>query len=89
MRVFHVRLSNFVCPSFPFEIEGGMWNVVVLIPDHCLSIYFVEDFCAQVNKYSHIGEHKNNFCISGLDYPLTFNQRVSYFDSFKLSGWLK
>ena len=29
-----------VCPFFPFGIEGGMWDVVVLIPDHCLSIYF-------------------------------------------------
>ena len=28
-----------VCPSFPFGIEGGMW-MIVLIPDHCLSIYF-------------------------------------------------
>ena len=27
------------CPSFPFGIEGGMWDVIVLIPDHCLSIY--------------------------------------------------
>ena len=29
-----------VCPSFPFGIEGGMWDVIVLIPDHCLSVYF-------------------------------------------------
>ena len=29
-----------VCPSFPSGIEGGMWDVIVLIPDHCLSIYF-------------------------------------------------
>ena len=29
-----------VCPSYPFGIEGGMWDVIVLIPDHCLSIYF-------------------------------------------------
>ena len=29
--VFHGRLSNFVCV---------MWVVIVLIPDHCLSIYF-------------------------------------------------
>ena len=34
-------LVNFcVCPSFSFGIEGGMWDVIVLIPDHCLSIYF-------------------------------------------------
>ena len=30
-----------VCPSFPFGIEGGMWDVIVFIPDHYLSIYFV------------------------------------------------
>ena len=29
-----------VCPSFPFGIEGRMSDVIVLIPDHCLSIYF-------------------------------------------------
>ena len=28
-----------VCRSFPFGIEGGMWDVFVLILDHCLSIY--------------------------------------------------
>ena len=28
-----------VCPSFPFDIEGRTWVVIVLIPDHCLSIY--------------------------------------------------
>ena len=29
-----------VCPSFPFGIEGRMCVVIILIPDHCLSIYF-------------------------------------------------
>ena len=29
-----------VCPSFPFGIVGRMLDVIVLIPDHCLSIYF-------------------------------------------------
>ena len=28
-----------VCPIFPLGIEGGMWDVIILIPDHCLSIY--------------------------------------------------
>ena len=32
-------LSNCVCPSFS-GIEGGMWDVIVSIPDHCHSIYF-------------------------------------------------
>ena len=30
----------FVCPPFPFGIEGGMWHVIVSILDHCPSIYF-------------------------------------------------
>ena len=25
---------------FPFGIEGGIWDVNVLIPDHCFSIYY-------------------------------------------------
>ena len=30
-----------VCPSFPFRIEGRTWVVIVIIPDHCLSIYLL------------------------------------------------
>ena len=47
MRVFRERLSICacvracvcVCASFPFGFEGDMWDLIVLIPDHCLSIY--------------------------------------------------
>ena len=28
-----------VFPSFPFRIEGEMWDVIVLFLDHCLSIF--------------------------------------------------
>ena len=42
MRVFRGRLSNFVCVLLSLLVLGGrMWVVIVLIPDHCLSIYFV------------------------------------------------
>ena len=27
------------CASFPFGLEGGNWDVFVLVPDHCLSFY--------------------------------------------------
>ena len=43
-----------VCPSFPFGIEGGMWDVIVLIPDHCLSIYFRDTFQRNKNIVSEI-----------------------------------
>ena len=29
-----------VCPYLTFGIEGRIWVVIVLIPDHYLSIYF-------------------------------------------------
>ena len=29
-----------VCAFFPFGFEGGMWDVIVFVPDHCLSFYF-------------------------------------------------
>ena len=28
-----------VCPFLPFGIKDRMWVVIVIIPDHCLSIY--------------------------------------------------
>ena len=31
--------------SFSFGDEGGMWDLVVIVPDHCLSIYFTYHFC--------------------------------------------
>ena len=44
MRVFSDAYV-FVCVLVPLGFEGGMWNLIVLIPDllisdHCLSIYF-------------------------------------------------
>ena len=39
-----------VCPSFPYGIEGGMWDVVVLISDYCLSIYFAHSFVVSTDK---------------------------------------
>ena len=40
MRVRRERLSVCVCVSFPFGFEGGMWDLIVLIPDRCVSVYF-------------------------------------------------
>ena len=40
VRVFLDRLSICVCTSFHFDFEGGMWDLIVLVPDHCLSFYF-------------------------------------------------
>ena len=41
-----------VCLSFPFSIEGRMWVVIVLIPDHCLSFYFHGRFNLRISEKS-------------------------------------
>ena len=30
----------YVFISFPFGFGGGMWDLIILISDHCISIYF-------------------------------------------------
>ena len=38
--VFPGRLSICVCASFLFWFDGGILDLIELIPNHCLSIYF-------------------------------------------------
>ena len=47
---FRKLLSIYVFCYFPFGLEGRMWDLIVLIPDHCLSFYFstlVSEFILQ------------------------------------------
>ena len=37
---FHKLLSVYVFSYFPFGFEGRMWDLIVSVPDHCLSFYF-------------------------------------------------
>ena len=36
--------SIFVFSYFPFGFEGRMWDLIVSVPDHCLSFYFMSPF---------------------------------------------
>ena len=33
--------SIYVFSYFPFAFEGRMWDLIVSVPDHCLSFYFI------------------------------------------------
>ena len=46
---------------------------------------FAEDFGAKVQNTDQQVSTRTVLCIGGQDHPLTFNQCVSCFDSFKLS----
>ena len=36
--------SVYVFSYFPFGFEGRMWDLIVSVPDHCLSFYFKVKF---------------------------------------------
>ena len=33
--------SIYVFSYFPFDSDGRMWDLIVSVPDHCLSFYFL------------------------------------------------
>ena len=37
VRAFRKLLSIYVLDYFPFGFEGTIWDLVVSVPDHCLS----------------------------------------------------
>ena len=37
---FRKLLSVYVFSYFPFGFEGRIWDLIVSVPDHCLSFYF-------------------------------------------------
>ena len=40
MRVFR-EICHFVCVCVPFGFQGRMWDLIVLVPNHCLSLTFL------------------------------------------------
>ena len=40
---FRKLLSVYVFSYFPFGFEGRMSDLIVSVPDHCLSFYFVDN----------------------------------------------
>ena len=43
VHAFHKLLSIYVFSYFPFGFEGRMWDLIVSVPDHCLSFYFTKN----------------------------------------------
>ena len=41
LSVFRKLPSIYVFSYFPFRFEGRMWDLIVSVPDHCLSFYSI------------------------------------------------
>ena len=39
---FRKLSSIYVFSYFPFGFEGRIWDLIVSVPDHCLSFYFIQ-----------------------------------------------
>ena len=59
--------SIYVFSYFSFGFEGRMWDLVVSVPDHCLSFYFDPLTKEKKTRSSCISTNRNNF-ISGLKF---------------------
>ena len=40
---YFITFIIFVCASFPIGFEGGIWGLIVFVPDHYLSFYFASN----------------------------------------------
>ena len=56
-RVPFVNCRQFMYCYFPFGFEGRIWDLIVSVPDHCLSFYFatVDIFCLVHSAVSSAG----------------------------------
>ena len=43
VRAFRKLLSIYVFSYFPFGFKGRIWDLILSVPDHCLSFYFSFD----------------------------------------------
>ena len=52
-RVPFVNCCQFMYCYFPFDFEGLIWDLIVSVPDHCLSFYFGSLFKTQQQTSDH------------------------------------
>ena len=52
MSAFRKLPSVYVFSYFPFGFEGRMWDLIVSVPDHCLSFYFVSAVYVSLAVYT-------------------------------------
>ena len=56
---FRKLLSVYVFSYFPFGFEARMWDLIVSVPDHCLSFYFLK-LLKRMTKHSDCENRHNS-----------------------------
>ena len=71
---FRKLLLVYVFSYFPFGIEGRVWDLIVSVPDHCLSFYFGQGTSsASIHKVVHMLLYCKNL--------IGMNRKIIYADS--------
>ena len=80
--VYVVHDYQFLCVRFfPFGFEGGIWDIIVLVPDRCLSFHFnslckvktepmIGNSCIQISCSAPDTKKWNGIYLKGLDFVL-------------------
>ena len=58
---FRKLSSIYVFSYFPFGFEGRIWDLIVSIPDHCLSFYFSRLSSLSISSLRKLDEEANKF----------------------------
>ena len=58
-RTFRKLLSAEVFSYFPFGFHGRIWDLIVSVPDHCLSFYFEETKTRAIPSRNGIHRHSS------------------------------
>ena len=46
-----MNFYQFLCVLLIFGFEGGMWDLIALIPDHCFSVNFGGISCQMLRSF--------------------------------------
>ena len=80
-RSFRRLLSIYVFSYFPFGFEGRMWDLIISVPDHCLSFHFVgRSSTSQGSHYLH--------SLQSLRFVLSLNAVFNIFIKFFIWPYL-
>ena len=72
VRVYRKRSSSFVCVSFSFDFEGGIWGFYGGFLDHCLPFYIFNLDCGQnVAVPNGLVDFTNKLTTYGQSVPVT------------------
>ena len=74
--------SIYVFSYFPFGFEGRMWDLIVSVPDHCLSFYFanlITSYTFNINGQLIPSDMRTRHFAKSFNFWMTVNKKINWF----------